>query len=100
LVYQFSQWVCLTVAVAGSLESPRFLLSGKPATALIGQTMAEIEPSRNHMPCNHMITPLSKGLNDLQNPAAGHDCTIQTQLDAPHACKECSGTGKRSMQSR
>jgi hypothetical protein len=50
------------MAVAGSVESPQFLLSGKPATAVICQTMAENEPSRNHMPGIHMNTPAGKGL--------------------------------------
>jgi hypothetical protein len=59
------------MAVAGSLESPQFLLSGKPATAVICQTMAENEPSTNHMPGIHveglqpgihMNTPAGKGL--------------------------------------
>jgi hypothetical protein len=52
------------VAVAGSLESPRFPLSGKPATAVIRQTMAENEPSKNYIPGIHMSTPVSKGLTD------------------------------------
>jgi hypothetical protein len=37
LVYRFSQLIWLIAAVAGSLESPRFLLSGKPAIAVIRQ---------------------------------------------------------------
>jgi hypothetical protein len=50
------------MAVAASLEIPRFLLSGKAATAVICQTMAENESSRNHMSGIHMNTPAGKGL--------------------------------------
>jgi hypothetical protein len=66
LVYRFSQLIWLVAAVAGSLESPRFVLSIKPATAVIRQILAENEPSENHMPGTHMSTPAGKGLIGIE----------------------------------
>jgi hypothetical protein len=47
----------------GLVGKPAILLSGKPRAAVICQTMAENEPSRNHMPSIHMSTPAGKGLS-------------------------------------
>jgi hypothetical protein len=74
--------IWLIAAVAGLLESPRFLLSGKPATAVIGQILAANEPFENHMPGTRMSTPAGKGLTVLREGLGGV-CVVSTLGVAP-----------------